>query len=200
VRFVDLLVPALCAICGQPGMRGDPLCEACTNGLARTGPVSASVPGIDHCWAAGAHEGVIRELVTALKFKRRLPLAAVAAERLARSLPVSLSGPLVPVPPSPSRNRLRGFDSATAIAAELGRLTDAPVLDLLDRTDRGRQVGRRRSERLADPPRIEATGRAPVAATLVDDVVTTGATLSACAAVLRLAGCREILAIAFARA
>ncbi|MGV1050451.1 MAG: ComF family protein, partial [Solirubrobacterales bacterium] len=69
----------------------------------------------------------------------------------------------------------------------------------LARRGSGRQVGRRRAERLAHPPRIRATGAAPRSVMLVDDVLTTGATLSACARALRAAGATRVVAVTFAR-
>ena len=62
------------------------------------------------------------------------------------------------------------------------------------------QVGRRRAERLSDPPTVWAVRDAPRRALLVDDVWTTGATLSACARALREAGSRRIVALTLARA
>jgi predicted amidophosphoribosyltransferase len=61
-------------------------------------------------------------------------------------------------------------------------------------------VGRRRSQRLADPPRVWAVAAAPRNPLLVDDVWTTGATLEACARALRSAGSRRIVALTLARA
>jgi predicted amidophosphoribosyltransferase len=200
VRLADVFVPALCAVCGAAASAGDPLCEACDARLARTSPVSALFPGIDHCWALGRHDGIAGELVRALKFKRRLPLARTAAEAILAARPRELAGPLIPVPAHPLRHRWRGFDPAASIAGELGKLAETPVLSLLDRRDHGRQVGRARHERLSDPPRVTTLARPPAQATLIDDVITTGATLAACAVALRTAECNEILAIALARA
>jgi len=158
------------------------------------GPVA--VPGVDHAWAATAYEGAPRRLVAALKFGRRLALAEVAAEAIAASLPGDWpEATLVPVPADPLRHRLRGFDAAHEIARGLG----PPVLPVLARAPGRRQVGRPRSERLVGPV-VRAIGEVPSRAVLVDDVITTGSTLAACAAALRAGGSQEILALAFARA
>jgi predicted amidophosphoribosyltransferase len=71
--------------------------------------------------------------------------------------------------------------------------------DCLRRVGAGRQVGRRRADRLGRPPRIEIKGPVPRSVLLVDDVLTTGATISACARALRGAGALRIVAITFSR-
>ena len=95
---------------------------------------------------------------------------------------------------------MRGFDPAEVIAAELSRDRGLPLCRCLTRRHGRRQVGRSRSERLAAAPDVRLTAPAPAAAILVDDVITTGATLAACAGALRLDGCTGLLAVAFARA
>ena len=95
----------------------------------------------------------------------------------------------------------RGFDPAAALAAAFAeRCRTRPLWrGALRRTGGGRQVGRSRAERLGRPPRIEARGPAPRSVLLVDDVLTTGATISACARALRGAGAVRVVAVTFAR-
>lgn len=138
----------------------------------------------------------------ALKFRGALAVADPMAALMVAVAPVErLRGALVPVPLHPARRRKRGFNQAERLAAALGRRAGLPVTDCLARGGSNlRQVGRDRVERLAGPAG-SITARAPVPehAVLVDDVITTGATLAACAAVLRAAGSEEVRALVFAR-
>jgi predicted amidophosphoribosyltransferase len=163
-------------------------------------PSADPPPGIDACWSRAAHAGVARDLVVALKLRRLLPVAELMAEQIAdRAPPELLAGTIVPVPPASRRARRRGFDPAGEMAAGLHRRLDLPLGLSLERQGEGRQVGRGRSERIAAPPPIVASGPAPEAALLVDDVITTGATLGSCAAALRAAGARRVVAVTFVR-
>ena len=136
----------------------------------------------------------------ALKFRQLLPVADLMADRIQWLAPAHmLSGVVVPVPPARSRLRRRGFDPAGELAAALAERLDACLEPCLARRGSRRQVGRRRAERLGQPPRIEVAGVVPRSVLLVDDVLTTGATLSASAQALRAAGAARVVAVTFAR-
>ncbi|MGH2744805.1 MAG: ComF family protein [Thermoleophilaceae bacterium] len=149
-----------------------------------------------------AYEGPGRDLVRALKFHGALSLAREMSTIVLASAPDRLiRGDLVPVPLHPVRLRRRGFNQASVLAGAIARRTGLVESDSLRRRGPGPpQVGRGRSDRLAGPAgSIRARARVPPVALIVDDVVTTGATLAACAAALREAGAREVAAVAFAR-
>ena len=157
-------------------------------------------PGVDLAIAASPFEGVARDVVHGLKYARRLTLATVAGEAMLGALPEhELAGALVSVPAGPWRWRWRGFDPAEEIARALAPRAELAYVDCLRRGRGRRQVGRRRSDRLADPPSVWAEPPCPRHALLVDDVWTTGATLSACARALREGGTRRVVALTLAR-
>ena len=199
-ELLGLIAPPRCAVCGEGCALRAELCEGCESGLGGLAPCSTTVAGLDATWSAAPYEGVARELVAGLKFRARLPLAKRASAVIAARAPADLlDGTVVPVPPAPARRRWRGFDAAEAIAAALSAETGLPAAHCLRRSQGRRQVGRPRAERLASPPQVRLAGPPPAAAVLVDDVVTTGATLGACARALRSGGCGRVVALTFAR-
>jgi predicted amidophosphoribosyltransferase len=195
------LVPPTCAACGRGCRHEATLCTRCSRRLAAMDQVEgAGPPGVDCAWSSAPHEGVARDLVAALKFRRLLPVAELAADRIQWLAPGTLlSGTIVPVPTARLRTAARGFDPAAEIAAALAAKTDLPLSTCLRRRGVGRQVGKRRAERIGHPPIVQTHDQVPRSALLIDDVLTTGATLTSCAQALRKAGTIRVAAITFSR-
>ena len=210
MRLIDVarvaLAPPFCWACGAGARQHEPLCRTCKSRLRWLEREPVELAGVE-VWAPLAYDGPARALVRALKF-RGVPGVAwpMSAPMVAAAPPRLLDGSavLVPVPLHPRRARTRGFNQAERLAAALGRRTGMSVEDCLRRRGPAgaRQVGRGRTERLAGisgAVELRPGADPPARALLVDDVVTTGATLAACAAALREGGAAHVAAIAYAR-
>jgi ComF family protein len=203
--ILDLIVPPACWACGARARRGEPLCLGCRVELRWLERRPVELAGIA-TWAPVAYDGPARALVRGLKFGGALGLAGPMAAQVAACAPDGLLRPpalLVPVPLDPRRARGRGYNQAERLATALGRRTGMRVADCLRRSGvaSGSQVGRGRGERLAAlAGAIERRPGARVAerVVIVDDVVTTGGTISACADALHAAGATDIAAVAYA--
>jgi ComF family protein len=227
-RALDLALPATCAGCEREGaaLCGD--CEPALDArLEQPAGTPIGLPGdvpdplaqVEWCAAFG---GVARRAVHRLKYAgdRRLaePLGAAVGRRWLRA---GAGGDvLVPVPASPDRVAERGYDQAELIARAAGRVCGLPAHPLLERTrrttaqfdlDRRSRAGnvagafRLRPDALgpgfgsarADRPGSDRLGGTWVV--LVDDVLTTGSTLAACARVLLDQGAVAVSAVTVAR-
>jgi ComF family protein len=131
------------------------------------------------------------------------PLAHAAAPALLTLVAVSGPAVLVPVPVHPARFRQRGYNQAALLAGELAARARLPLADLLTRTRATtRQHGLSRAARLHNLRGAFAViggQRLPDTVILIDDILTTSATLEACAAVLQSAGVANVFGFAIAR-
>jgi ComF family protein len=193
-----------------------PLCESCGDPLPSWRVISVPMARcprcrrahrlVDRSMSAGAYDGPLRAVVQALKYEGRRSLAKPLARLMRGRCAAVLEGAdcLIPVPLHSSRQRARGFNQALDLARHL---SDAglPVRQPLRRvratpTQTGLPAAQRhRNMRHAFAPAWRT--RAPLGGlvVLVDDVSTTGATLEACARVLKEMGVREVRAVTAAR-
>jgi ComF family protein len=204
-RLLSLVAPPLCVCCGAAAPLHQPLCRICLGDLRWLSFEQPTGPGVP-VWAAVSYEGPARALVRALKFRGAVGLVDAMAAQMAANAPPGLleRRSLVPVPLHAARRRRRGFNQAEQLAVRLSRRAGLAMADCLERTvggARASQVGRGREERVraVEGIRVRAGAPLPRRALLVDDVVTTGSTLAACAAALEAAGVSDISAIAYAR-
>lgn len=198
-----------CILCGDrlagaQLLTGDGRCVHCRD----------DEPAFDRALSFGEYKGPLRGLIHLLKYEYVTPVAAPLGEMLAQTvselLPASNNTPplLVPVPLHQSRRRARGFNQAELIArAAAKRLTQRFAVSsslLVRHRETVSQVGLSREERIENMrdafgaiDRQRVKGRAVI---LVDDVMTTGTTLSECARVLKNAGAERVWAATVARA
>ena len=218
--LADLFYPQWCLSCDSRA--GDILCRACFDALPHIGnptcarcglPAAFQTPvcgecknvdfGFETARAALRYEGVGKEIVHALKYRGHTRVVEkLAAPMLAQVL--EDFGPLeavVPVPLHRSRMRKRGFNQAALLARGVAGRINTPVSDTLQvvRSTRD-QVELSAAERRANVAgAFAAKARVRGRLLLVDDVLTTGATLSACADTLIKAGAAEVHALTLCR-
>ncbi len=176
-----------CVACDS---RAGPLCGSCRT-LLRPPPSLPPVAGLATCHALFDYAGPGRAAITALKYRNQRALLGELAAVLARLAPPAVDH-VVWAPTSARRRRQRGFDQAELLARRVARLIDRPIGPRLTRRG-GPQTGRSRSERLTAGDGNVGVGnrrrRSPGGAVLlIDDVVTTGATLQRCATALAEVG------------
>lgn len=172
----------MCLACRRldPG----PLCRRCRDGL-RSGGRRRLEPGVVVS-SAYLHDGPARLLVHRLKYEGVRRAAGILAEAMAPLLPPA-SSCIVPVPRVVVRSVAFGLDPGRELALAVGAATGVPVLDAFSPAVAGpRHAGRSRGERM--PPRLRLRRPLPAGAVLVDDVVTTGMSLSAAAGVAGFRG------------
>jgi predicted amidophosphoribosyltransferase len=195
-----LLAPPRCAACADPCAAEHSLCRRCWSGIASAPAGRTSLGAAGAVTWAAPYEGAARQALTALKFGHRTAIAApLGAATAAACADLGRGRTVVAVPSARRRLRARGFDPAALIAAGVAARLRLPTSTCMHRTDHRRQVGRARADRLAVPPTVVAGTHPPEAVLLVDDVLTTGATIAACARALRAAGCESVAAACFAR-
>ena len=218
-RLINVIAPNDCLVCGT---EGSILCDWCKPDAMLAIPSRCyqcqkqtqdflvcrkcqSRSKLKHVWVVTEYNDVAKNLVQSLKFSYMREAALVIAEYMAETLPYLLPETMiVPVRTANVRVRQRGFDHAALIAKALVQRKNAQYAPVLKRIGTSRQVGAKREQRLrqlkdafwvSNPSMIYKKH-----IILVDDVVTTGATLETIARELKKAGAASVSAVVFAQA
>jgi ComF family protein len=201
---VALEAEYFCRVCQTPFVNAFPLdekgvCAACRQGLR----------GFDRAASFGLYEGSLRRLIHLYKYSGMKPLAGRLAECMERALAVDAGfDAVVAVPLHWRKQWNRGFNQSELLARHIAKRRGIPVLAALRRrrstaVQAGLAIaGRRRN--VAGAFTLRSGGKAEAALAgkrilLIDDVMTTGATASACASVLKRAGAKSVSLLTLAR-
>lgn len=190
---VDTLLPlpVLCYICQRKARR--PICSRCQNHTP-----------LDELIVGTVYGNIAEELVHRFKFGRASAAAPIIARLMAQKFTDIPPGTVVTYAPTAAkRARVRGYDQSKLIASQLAKELRLPFRPLLVRTGNTRQVGankQQRKEQVEDAFTARPAAAKCKRVILVDDVITTGATMEASAAALRRAGVECVTGAAFAAA
>ena len=206
--LLDLLYPPRCMLCHRLiEEKNAPVCPRCMDALPEHDGAERHVPGAAHCVVTFFYEGTLREGFLRYKFEGRQWYAAQFGAWLAVTIRDKLAGKfdlITWVPVSRKRCRTRGYDQAEllcrAAARELGM---EPLLMLAKQTDNRAQSSLTGAEQRFENAKgvycaVQPERFAGKRVLLIDDIVTTGATMSECARVLRKAGAAEVVCAALA--
>ncbi len=200
---LDVLFPVRCVGCGRSGAY---LCAACLAQARRAPPQPPPEGGpLADVLTPFAYEGVVRTAVQHLKYRGLRAIAPEMARPMARELALAVPPPfvLVPVPLHPRRLRERGFNQAELLAREVARVLDAPLstgalrrgVNTSSQVETTTRAERLRNVRDAFASSGPLDGETVI---LVDDVTTTGATLSAAARTLLSIGASRVYGLTYA--
>lgn len=207
--ILDLLFPPRCAFCHELIENGKRVCDNCRKNISYTDKLSEkqTFRNITCCVSPFYYEGDVRESLLRYKFGGISLYADIYAEFIAKCVDENgISCDIITwVPLSAKRLRTRGYDQAKLIAEELSKLTGIGCLSLLRKirnnpAQSGTGTAEKRRANVAGV--YSAKNLSYIAGKkilLVDDIVTTGATLSECARVLKANGAAEIYAATVAR-
>jgi ComF family protein len=204
--LIRLITPPYCPCCGEPFR--SPIASAYSP-EHRCGACRVHPPPFDHARAVGRYEGPLRQAIHQLKYRGRLqlaqPLLRLALEHFDAHFPEAVFDLIIPVPLHRERLMQREFNQATVLARGLAGYLHAPVLErLLVRVRSTRpQVELSGEERRENVKHAFAVTHAAAfqdkRVLVVDDVLTTGATLGEIARTLKVAGATQVDVFALAR-
>ena len=217
---LDLLLPSRCAACAAWGPAGLCIaCERCVRWIddrccAKCGrPSEVPVPrcrdcrggdlAFDRARAAASYEGPARDALKSFKLRgERRTARELARWMVPAALALGGAELLTWVPSTRRSEAERGFNPAEELARRLARALAVPTARLLRKTrETADQAGLSRAERRENlRGAFAANRRVPARVLLVDDVMTTGATVDECAAALKRNGAKRVTVVTFARA
>lgn len=214
-RLTSLFAPDICLLCRREGTL---LCNACVSSVAPLAGICfgchADTPGMacedclrksgcDSIQAVGSYRGLARQLVASLKFMGNQSAARVMAELMYATYAPTAKMLITHVPATAAHIRERGYDQAALLGKHLARLTGTHHATLLARSGKKHQLGADRHERLLQIQHALRVRRPELIrgqhVLLVDDVLTTGASVRAAAAVLLAAGAAGVDVMVFAQ-
>lgn len=215
-KFISLIAPYECVGCGGEGKI---ICEPCATSLlvraysscAGCGRVTKNFEICRSCksllqarniWVAFDYNKAAKEIVNAYKYKSNISASGFMSKGMSGALPI-YDFVVTSVPSATDRVRKRGFDHTSRLAKEVANINRLPYQKLIYREGSTRQVGANKKDRFIQvrdvyhPVDISSIKGKDIL--VVDDVLTTGATISSAARALKRAGAKNVFGLVFAK-
>lgn len=210
--LLDLLYPPRCVWCHRylnSVEKRERVCARCKKDLPLLDKEEReqSFPGLDSCTSLLEYDGDVRQSILRYKFQGLSFYSSVYTELMSSVLDADeyACDVITWVPLSRKRLRTRGYDQAKLLAEGFAKNTELPCIPLLKKVrNTAPQSGTRKREERSTNIRdayqaVNETEMNKKVVLLLDDIVTTGATLSECAGVLKSAGAKQVKALTLAR-
>lgn len=217
-KLISIIAPHTCLVCGSEGSL---LCRWCApdavlplpercyrcSAVSRDSAVCKKCrrnSPLQYVWIRGQYSGTAKELIRRLKFVRAKAAASTVAEMMYESLPDLPKTTIITyIPTATSRIRLRGYDQSKLLAKEIAKRRGLRYSTLLVRHGQTRQVGADRKHRIKQAAKnysVRQSSLLPGSTVLIiDDILTTGATLESAAKLLKNAGAKHVYGAVFAK-
>lgn len=192
--LLDLVFPLACILCNDPGTL---ICKSCEKTLR---PNDARSQNQIYSCGPFSHE-LLERMITSLKYGGVFALAPIGATWMSRVLLhrarelIKLRPTVIPIPLHPRKKRIRGFNQSERLAAHLGTLLNLPCDTALRRaraTPSQTKLTREQRQENVQNAFVYPRERAPQHVLLIDDVITTGATLNDAARALKEKGTETV--------
>lgn len=179
------------------------LCKKLSVG-SRVCPTCRRKTSLHSVWVRTNYDGLAKQLIHEIKFSRKVAAAETISEHMIICLPYLPDNVVVAhIPTASSRRRIRGYDQAELLAKGVATQLKLPYIGLLRRHGQLRQVGAKRDQRLRQLDEAFSVKNSDLvkdaSILLVDDILTTGATLGSAAKVLKTAGAKRVYGCVFAQ-
>ncbi|MDZ7725492.1 MAG: ComF family protein [candidate division KSB1 bacterium] len=211
--LLDVLYPAFCLICENPLQNNTLICPQCQHSLdqavlprdhLKTNPVSVPEPQFDAAIAALSYTRSVQTLIHNFKYNGYSRLSKIFAGYMTDQIKTNnlQFDSLQPVPLHSGRKRERGFNQAESLCKSLSKQFNVPLLDCLIRhrytSQQAKYHREKRFQNVKNAFKLKQSVRVNHIA-LVDDVITTGATVNECSRLLKESGAREITVLTICR-
>ncbi len=221
--LLNIIFPPHCALCGEILPRSESyICPECRAKLPRIKPPRCRIcsaplasefalpecadcrEGVPYnkCYAPFAYKDGIKSAILRMKYGNRASSFRYFAREIAAELGGKRFDFITFVPQNRKTHRKRGYNQTELIARELGKLLKLPVKSTLRRSEKGeKQVSLTKAARLNNARRLYSAKKLKLEGSclIIDDVITTGATMKACCRLLRKMGCSEVYGAAIAK-